>query len=200
MRSSLLALLLAAVSPSLAIAQDGDWTGAYVGAHLGFGAFDKGDNSVCTTVCVAAVNEAPDAIETYGAFGGYLVDLGAYVIGAELDYGPIQIGLVDLNGGAKTSPSDGIDGTMTRAKLIAGYDAGSILPYATIGLGQLSIDGGGNTDATILGLGAVYRISDSLRVGAEVLHHDFDTPVGPALAGTPLSQATTVSLRVSFAF
>ena len=79
-----------------------------------------------------------------------------------------------------------------------GYDAGAWLPYASLGIAQVTTNDAFDLQDTgpFLGLGAEYRVTDSVRVGAEVLQHqfeDFDD------SGIDID-ATNVAARVSFQF
>ena len=86
---------------------------------------------------------------------------------------------------------------VARAKLRAGYDAGNFLPYATAGVASMDVGGLNASDTgSFYGLGVDYMMTDSIRVGGEVLKHDFDD-----FNGTGLNfDATTASLRVAFQF
>lgn len=154
-----------------------DWTGFYAGGQVGYGKLDS-----------AGLPEDPDGL-TYGAHAGYLFDMGSWVLGGELDIDGTDI--------EDTTAGVAVD-AITRAKLRVGYDAGNWLPYVTAGVAQARVSGG--LDATdtggFAGLGAEYRVSDSVRVGAEVLQHQFDDFDG---SGFDID-ATTAAARVSFQF
>ncbi|WP_296425787.1 porin family protein [Yoonia sp.] len=157
-----------------------DWTGFYAGAQLGYGQLDS-----------VALTEDPDGV-TYGVHAGYLYDLGNIVLGAELDIDGTDI--EDVTADVKLD-------SVTRAKLRLGYDAGDWLPYITAGVAQARTSSGAaafDTDDTggFAGLGVEYRVNSGMRVGGEVLQHQFndynDTGVD--------IDATTAALRVSFQF
>lgn len=155
-----------------------DWSGAYVGAQIGYG----------------DISSDPAGLDGNGVIGGvhagYLYDFGQFVAGAELDYDKTNI---DLNAGG-----DQLD-DVARLKLIAGADLGKTLVYATGGAARASATIGGvdrSDNGYFLGLGATYAVSDQWTVGGEVLGHrfnDFDA------SGVDL-KATTVTARVSYRF
>ena len=151
-----------------------DWTGFYAGGSLGY----------------ATADEASDAFDesgsTYGLHAGYDYDFGSFVMGGEL-----EISGFDLEDGGNEVDS------VSRAKIRAGYDAGSFMPYVAAGVARLDI-GGLDADDTgsFYGLGVDYMYSDSIRVGGEVLKHEFDD-----FNDTGLDfDATTAAVRVSFQF
>lgn len=156
------------------VSTGGDWTGFYAGGSLGYA--DASD----TTAAFDA-----DGL-TYGLHGGYDYDFGTFVLGGEL-----EISGFDVEDGANSISS------VARAKLRAGYDAGAYMPYVTAGIARLDVDGL-NLDDTgpVYGVGLDYRYSDSLRIGGEILKHEFDN-----FGATGLDiDATTAALRVSFEF
>jgi outer membrane immunogenic protein len=159
-----------------------DWTGLYVGGQLGYG-----------EVTISELNNEPvnnddDNGLTYGAHVGYMYDLGTLVLGGEFEYDltDISVAAVNLD----------IDSIM-RVKGRVGYDVGAFLPYVTGGVVRATFDNDAEYDGDFYGLGAAYKFSDSLLVGAEVLQHKFyegDAPVGAGV------RATTAAARVSFQF
>lgn len=155
-----------------------DWSGFYAGGSLGYGdvtgSATLGDD----------VNGA-----TYGVFGGYLYDLGNYIVGGELE----------IEGSNITDTVSGLDvDSVARLKFRAGYDAGQWLPYVTAGAAQLTTSGAIDDSDTgaFYGVGADYQVSDRMRVGAEVLQHNFDDFAGSGID----VDATTLAARVSFQF
>ena len=158
-----------------------DWTGFYAGGQLGYGKVEADELSGDTQGA------------TYGVHAGYLYDLGSFVLGGELDLDGTQIEN-DTDGAADVD-------TITRAKLRLGYDAGDWLPYVTAGIAQARVSS--DTDAIdgddtggFGGVGVEYRLSDSIRVGGEVLRHQFNDFND---SGVDL-EATTAAARVSFQF
>jgi len=161
--------------PPAPVVVSNDWTGFYVGGSLGY----------------ADVTEEGAAFDdngtTYGVHAGYDYDFGNFVVGGELELSGFDVsdGGIDVD-------------SVARAKLRAGYDAGAFLPYLAAGAAQLNTGGALDADdtGTFYGAGVDYMLSDSIRVGGEILRHDFDDYNG---AGLNLD-ATTASVRVSFQF
>jgi outer membrane immunogenic protein len=154
-----------------------DWTGFYAGAQLGYGQL-KSD---------AIVDEPKDL--TYGVHAGYLYDLGSIVVGGELDYDMTNIGFA--------APAVDLD-SVARLKLRAGYDAGAFQPYIVAGAARAQVSGAldGSSDGTFAGVGLDYQLTDSFRIGGEVLAHQFDDLVNSGVDVT----ANTISLRASYSF
>ena len=181
-------------APVAPVVVSNDWTGPYVGAQLGWGEVD--------------LAEAPDDFEfdgaIYGVHAGYLFDLGSFVAGAELDYDltNIESDVIGIVGdGDLRAEVDSI----ARAKAILGFDAGSVMPYVTLGIvrADLSFVIDDETIEEIddtgrfAGIGVSYMATDNLRVGAEVLQHefeDFDDSEGFDF------DVTTATIRASFSF
>lgn len=153
-----------------------DWTGFYAGGQIGYGQLDSD-----------ALADDTEGL-TYGAHAGYLYDLGNVVLGAELDINGTEI---------EDSDADIALDTVTRAKLRVGYDAGQFLPYITGGVAQARTSGTlDETDTGAFGgIGLDYQVSDTIRVGGEVLQHQFED-----FGDTADIDATTASARVSFRF
>lgn len=127
-----------------------DWTGFYLGVHATSGSIDDG-----------TVN--PDT-SGYGVQAGYLRDFGAFVGGAELSYSKGDI--EDL--------FPGFEFNATRLKLIGGYDAGRVLPYAFIGTSRYEVSLGASSNSDTLGaygIGAKVALgaTGDLRLGLEYL-------------------------------
>ncbi|MDX8350774.1 porin family protein [Cognatiyoonia sp. IB215182] len=161
-----------------------DWTGPYVGLQVGNADVETDDTD--------------DLVETdgaiYGLHAGYLFDLGAIVLGAEIDYDLTNIDEESVDPDADLE----ID-HIARAKVRLGYDAGSFLPYVTGGIARLELTSFGieRTDTgTFFGGGLEYRVGSNIRVGAELLHHqfeEFDDTITDI-------DATTIALRASYQF
>lgn len=156
----------------------GAWTGFYAGGQLGYGQLDSD-----------ALSEDPDGA-VYGVHAGYLYDLGNFILGAELD--------IDGTNIESGTPDVTLD-SVTRAKLRAGYDAGNLMPYLTIGAAQARTSGDVDGDGTgaFAGLGVEYKVNDSIRVGGEVVQHQFEDFADTD--GLDID-ATTATARVSFQF
>ncbi|QBY00637.1 porin family protein [Rhodophyticola sp. CCM32] len=175
----------APASPPVVVAQPAptyvgnDWTGFYGGGQLGYG--DVGTSGAAT-------------VDGDGGFvglhGGYMWDFGNAVIGAEIDYDSSEI---ELDAGAGS-----ID-DIARLKLRAGWDAGNILYYGTVGTAAASANiGGVDYDDTgwLAGAGLSYDLGNNWVVGGEVLYHEFED-----FDATGIDvDVTTVSARVSYRF
>ncbi|MBV0890389.1 porin family protein [Paracoccus sp. Z118] len=167
-------IVVAPVTPTL------DWTGFYAGAQIG-----KVDGEI----------EGVDDYDGkhFGVHAGYLRDFGRFVGGAELSYDKLDDLEVD------NSTIDG-DGDLIRAKLLAGYDAGRILPYATIAVSHLDVDFNGFSDSETgfgYGVGVKFAVSPRFLVGAEWMRNDFEF----SEAGTDFDiEADTFSINASYKF
>lgn len=125
----------------------GDWTGAYGGISLGYGDYDFDPSSSDGMI--------------YGLHAGYDHDFGSFVLGGELEY---QAHDFDTDAGFSSDSA-------TRLKLRAGYDAGNTLIYAVAGGVNVDSNMGDDTGYTV-GLGAEYKVTDKVSVGAEYLYDD----------------------------
>lgn len=169
-----------------------DWTGFYVGGQLSFGRadldLDDGD---------AGEQDLDGAVG--GLHAGYLHDFGHVVAGGELAYdwtnledddedGPDLAGGIDLDG-------------VFRVGARVGYDAGRVLPYATVGYAnatfseELFSTSDDNANGYYFGAGVEYAVTDRVSVGAEVLRHEIDVDIDDL--DTAL---TTVGVRASYRF
>jgi len=163
-----------------------DWSGLYLGGQLGYGK--------------ATVSAAPDQDDINGVIGGvhagYMYDLGALVLGAEVDYD-----FADISGATNTAFGDLEVDDILRLKARVGYDAGAFLPYVTGGVVRANGSLGGDdieVDGDFYGAGVAYKFSDSILVGGEVLQHKF---YEGDVEGLDLGvRATTATARVSFQF
>ena len=131
---------------------DADWTGFYVGAQ-----YVKRD--------FAAAGFEFDA-KGRGVHGGYLHDFGDFVLGAELGIDKAEYSFSPM--GPSTTQKASLDSNSLM--LIAGYDLGRFLPYATLGLASLD---GTRTDADFAyGLGVTYQAAEHVRIGLEFRNVD----------------------------
>ena len=166
------------VAPAPApMATGNDWTGFYAGGQLGYGKLTSD-----------ALTTDPEGV-TYGVHAGYLYDLGSLVVGGELDYDMTNI----------TEETDDVTlDSVARGKLRVGYDAGSWMPYLTGGIARATTSGAleAADNGAFGGVGVDYMLSDSIRVGAEILQHRFENFDD---SGDNID-ATTASARVSFQF
>lgn len=160
------------------VSTDGDWSGPYVGAQLGFGDIDSNGAGL----------DGDGAIG--GVHAGYRMDYGKFVAGAELDY---DVANIDLGTAGDTLDS------VARLKLIGGADLGRTLVYGTVGAAYAEATVGGaslNDNGYFAGIGADYALSDQWSVGGEYLVHKFDDFDG---SGVDLD-AQTLKAKVSFSF
>lgn len=166
--------VVSAPAPVAPMRMDGEWGGAYAGAHLGY----------------ADVRD-PDADGAFGGVqAGYRWDLGTAVLGIEADVSGGDIGFAGSN--------DSVD-TLAHLKLQAGYDFGRTLVYATAGAAYAKADIGGasySDTGYFGGIGVDYQVNDRWTVGGEVLAHRFDDFDGTGLD----AKATTAALRVNYRF
>ncbi|WP_224814650.1 outer membrane protein [Hasllibacter sp. MH4015] len=170
--------------PPVMIEPEQTWDGWYGGLQLTYG---QGE-----------IDTPPAAdIEgnLYGIFLGYRYDMGDFVLGGELDY---EHGSVALD-----APGDTEVDWIFRSAVELGYDAGNLLPYATVGVATAHFTDPtppAGFDATSLGyfagVGLDYAISERFTVGAEVLFHQFDE--GPS--ATSSTSLQTLSVNAAFRF
>ena len=159
-------------SPAPAPRLTADWTGAYVGAGLGWGRSASGASGS-------------------GAIGGlhlgYLHDFGGFAAGVEGSYDAARI---------QTGLGGRID-QVGRLGVRAGATAGDLFVYGTAGATRARVSGGiGSDSGWFGGIGAEYRLTPQWSVGGEILHHrfsDFNS------SGVNVN-ANTVQARVSFRF
>lgn len=167
----------APVSPA-PVAPASNWSGFYAGGQLGYGE-------------LTADPELPDDMNgaIYGLHAGYMHDFGSIVAGAELDYDQTQLES-DATGLALDS--------VARAKLRIGYDAGNLLPYLTAGVAQATTSGALDAEdqGNFAGIGAEYKVTDRIRVGGEILRHQFEDFDNSGID----VDATTGTARISFQF
>lgn len=156
-----------------------DWSGAYVGAQLGYG----------------DVNSNGAGLDGNGLLGGvhagYRWDLGNWVAGGELSWDKASIDLGAVAG-------DQLD-SIAALKLMAGREIGNSLVYGTLGAAQAkaSVGGADQSDSgMVYGLGFDYAVNDRWTVGGEVLQHQFNDFDGT----TNDFDATTIKAKVGLQF
>ncbi len=167
--------LIAAPAP-VAVAPNGEWTGFYAGGQLGFGD-------------VGSTGPQSGNGMTAGLLGGYRMDFGQFVAGAEANYDWANI---DLGAGESLDH-------IARLKLIGGYDMGNTLLYGTVAAVRADATLGGVSSSDNgwgAGIGVDYALTNSMTLGAEVMEHRFDNFSG---TGTDLD-ATTLNARLGFRF
>lgn len=163
-----------AVTYAPTISASPDWTGAYIGAQIGY----------------ADVGTSVAGVEGDGVIGGlvagYDFDLGNWVAGVGIDYDWAD---VDLAGAATVE-------NVLRVKARGGYKMGDGLLYATAGYANAYTDTLGNSDGYFVGAGYEHRVTSSFNLGGEVLYHEFADFNGSGID----VDATTVQLRGTFRF
>ncbi len=162
------------------VAAGPDWSGAYVGAQLGYGDVDSNDAGLDGNGWLGGVH------------AGYRWDLGNWVAGTELTWDKTAIDLGDTAG-------DELD-SVAALKLTAGREIGNSLVYGALGIAQANASTAVGEDLSdtglVYGLGFDYAVNDSWTVGGEVLEHKFDD-----FDGTGVDfDATTVKAKVSLQF
>ncbi len=156
-----------------------DWTGAFVGAQLGYGDVDSNGAGL-------------DGTDWFGGIhAGYRWDLGNWVAGTELSYDATNIALGPVAG-------DELSDVMA-LKLLAGREIGNSLVYGTLGAARADASVGGvdlSDNGLVYGLGVDYAVSERITVGGEITQHDFNDFDG----STVDFDATTVKAKVGLRF
>ena len=171
-------VLAAPVAPVLNFGTD--WSGAYVGAQVGYGNMNSD----------GAVNDSGDGA-LGGVHAGYQYDMGSLVLGGELDYNAADIKLDNNNGS--------ID-KLARLRGKVGYDLGRTMVYGTAGAayGEINLAGTSfDENGYTVGAGVDYMLTDNVILGGELNYQKF-TDVG-GTAGNDVD-ATTVQAKVSYKF
>ena len=156
-----------------------DWSGAYVGAQLGYGDVDSN-------------GAALDGNDWFGGVhAGYRWDLGNWVAGSELSYDATNIGLGAVAGDELSD--------VLALKLTAGREIGNSLVYGTLGAAHAnaSVAGADLSDTGLIyGMGFDYAVSERWTVGGEVTEHKFDNFDASGVD----FDATTVKAKVGMRF
>lgn len=161
-----------APAPITLPAPSADWSGLYVGGQLGYG--DIGSSGAL----------GGDGM-TGGLLAGYRADFGQFVAGVE---GNFDWADIDIGGGATLE-------SISRLKLVGGYDLGPALVYGTVAAVRADTSLGAD-NGWGAGIGVDYALTQQMTVGAELMEHRFDNFVG---SGTDID-ATTLNARVGFRF
>lgn len=139
------------------VAAGPDWSGAYVGAQLGYGDVDSNGAGL-------------DGNDYFGGVhAGYRWDLGNWVAGTEMSYDANNIGLGAVDGDELSD--------VLALKLTAGREIGNSLVYGTLGAARANASVGGvdlRDNGLVYGLGFDYAVNDRWTVGGEVTEHKFD--------------------------
>lgn len=127
------------------------WDGFYAGLQYGQGKVKASGE----------LGSASNDFDAYGLHGGYLRDMGKYVLGGELDYNKVDV--------------DGLDdkGDLVRLRGRVGADLGRFMPYVTLGAAHLSLADVSETAFTY-GVGVDFAATEKFSVGAEVTKQDFN--------------------------
>lgn len=156
-----------------------DWSGAYVGAQLGYG----------------DVNSNGAGLDGNGWLGGvhagYRWDMGSWVAGTELSWDKTSIDL-----GA--TPGDQLD-NVAALKLTAGREIGNSLVYGALGYAHANATVAGadlSDSGMVYGIGFDHALNDKWTVGGEVLQHNFNNFDA---SGVDLD-ATTLKAKVAMRF
>jgi outer membrane immunogenic protein len=139
---------LTAPPPAMASAPRLNWTGAYVGAGVGYG--EMSFSGAGSTSSAAA-----------GLFAGYRQDMGGFVLGGEAIIVPTSFGGVDLPGGDSLSAGASVLGT---AGMAFGPE-GRTLGYVGLGPTLLRSSGPSGSETSVGGtatLGLDHMLTDSL--------------------------------------
>ncbi|MBL4917547.1 outer membrane protein [Szabonella alba] len=159
-------------------APNGEWTGLYAGAQLGYGDIDSD---------VAG-------LDGNGAIGGvhmgYRHDWGQFVGGIELAHDRSNIDLADGAGDLDH---------MTTLKLQGGYDLGRTLIYANLGAAHAKVSGVGGSasdNGWLVGVGVDYQLTDTWTLGGELNHSRFNNFDDSGID----VKGTTAQLRASYRF
>jgi len=179
MKPSLVLTSLLSLFPALASAEN--WSGAYIGAQLGYANQELSGGGINFT--------GEGAV--YGILAGSRYAFGQIVMGGEVDYVAGSYDIVSVAPAATTEFE-----SILRIKAQVGYDAGQFLPYATVGCAWLETGGGTNFDGLAFGLGGEYALTSKASAGIEVLWHDLDDETTGGFETEPV----TISERVSYRF
>lgn len=168
-----------------------DWSGLYIGAHVGFadldvsGVFDPGEAAV-----VGSAFEPAGLIG--GAQVGYNIQEGAFVLGFELDasFGDMKDAASAISGGDENRVSAEVTGFgSVRARMGVAMD--NVMPFISAGAGLVSyelqvddIDGGvsRNEEDTVLagvfGAGLEIGVSEDVTLRGEGLYYYIEEDLG----------------------
>ena len=178
---------VAAPEPQPTIAAPaGQWTEFYGGLQLDF---IDGDST--------GAGDAEFDGTLFGIFAGYRHDFGSLVGGVEVDY---VTGNGDFTPIDPAGPVFDMDyDSLLRIGAELGYDAGSFMPYATVGYVDLDFTLPTRAFADsghFYGIGVDYRVTDRVIIGGEILQHefsDFDVPNNDI-------SVLVISLNVAYTF
>ncbi len=167
------------MSAPLAVPVSSDWSGFYLGAHLG-----GGKSIIDWTYDLGGTADHEGDGVLGGAQAGYNFQSGDWVFGLEADISASGIeGDTDCPNPAFTCSSDAKWLSTVRGRV--GYSFDKLLVYGTGGLGigrfEMSTDNGAGTSGSttktdtgwVAGAGVEYAISPRWSVKAEYMYYDF---------------------------
>lgn len=168
-----------------------DWTGAYAGLQFGTAEAELGlpDGLPVSSVDIDGRH--------YGLHAGYLRDFGRFVGGAELSYSALDDFEV---AGVEVDDFADVSGNLLRGKLLAGYDAGRVLPYAAVSLARasLEVEGEDGSETGVgFGIGAKFMVTPRFMAGIEWMRDKFEISAGGEDVDVDLD---TISLSASYRF
>lgn len=154
-----------------------EWSGAYIGAQVGFADVEAD----------GAIGVDDDGFLA-GLRAGYDLDLGGTVVG----------GLVQYDSGSYDLAPSGIEvDDIVRVGGRVGYDLGRTLFYGLGGYTSASTNVAGDADGYFLGIGTETFITENVTFGVETIYHDFGD-----LDGAPNVdlEAATLGVNLNFRF
>lgn len=196
--------------PVVEVAPTFTWTGAYVGAQLGFlDATDDGNTVLGRDTDIDGF--------IGGVHAGYNFDFGGFVAGvyADVDFSSADVDLEPITGGPGFNGIGDLN-YVARGMVKAGYSAGRVFGYAQGGIAFASVDldtvvGGERFTSDldsygyVVGAGVDVAVTDNFVVGADYLFHNFNdfdnvTGVGGTVASTGNLDLDAHTFRAKFAY
>jgi outer membrane immunogenic protein len=167
-----------------------DWTGFYGGLTAGRNV-DGVSHGTAGVVVFRDFDDGP----TGGIFGGYNVQRGQFVFGAEASVAAASI----------VPEGTTIDGftRFTDVKARVGYAIDKVLVYGTVGYTWGRLEGTAVTldmEGMSYGFGADFKVNDRVFVGLEYLKRETDAPGPTPPGGEFISENSVLSLRVGMTF
>lgn len=162
-----------------------DWTGFYIGAHVGYGeAYMDGCSDCGDPFSELDASDLDLSGVVFGGHLGYNVQMDSLVLGVEADYSWLGF---DDNANEASGLTDSLSGDVDYLASIrarAGYAMDDVLIYATGGIAfteaKIETHREGNDDHVkfndiggVVGGGAEFAVSDMLSLRAEGLYYFF---------------------------
>jgi len=189
-------------------AQAQDWSGLYIGGHIGSADretewvdvdgdwVDEGD---------VATDDSSDSV-AIGAHVGYNWQFGNWVIGAQGGFTYSDLSQTEVIFGDVAV--DNSLSFMADARINAGYSFGAYLPYITVGAAYSDLEHSwaeegdtsdswadfGNETALVYGAGLEYAFSETWSAGVEYLVYDFDSEASVNPDGYAMDVETDTSV------